>query len=52
MRRSTSSSWSEYLIEGRLVFDGPTPSPNFYSCINGCMRAIISSTGALDCFII
>jgi len=49
---TTSSIWSEYLVEGRLVIDGMTPKPQFVSCTSGSMRVIIPGTGALDCCII
>ena len=52
LREHATTRWLEYLVEDRLVFDGLTPSPNFVSCTSGCMRAIIPSTGDLDCCII
>lgn len=50
LRESTTSSrWSEYLVEGRLVVNGLSPS--FVSCISGGMTTIVPSTGALYCCI-
>lgn len=41
-----------YLVESRLVVDRLTPNPSLYSCINECIRVIISCTGDLECCII
>lgn len=48
MRELTSSTgWSKYLFDGRLVIDALKPGPSVVSCTSECMRAFIPGIGAL-----